>query len=246
MTKPKLKLKFFGIEDKTIQLKRNILIYNVLSSNFDVEFILDNKKTPDVLIYSWHYGQYEFLDYDCIRIFFGTEHFFPCALFADYKITNRSAIKSDIFCHLEMPWLEGFEDFLKGKNSKFMIDKEFEKSQFCNFIYSNKYSKKRNDFISTMLKRYSNKIHCWGRYKRNIKQLQVGNEEITNNIDTIEIMKHYKFTICFENSSIYHSFSEKTGHALRARSIPIYWGGEQIYDFVKAEAFINAKDFKTQ
>ena len=84
-----------------------------------------------------------------------------------------------------------------------------------------------------------------GRYRNNIKTLQTPDGEIKFNSDTSTMMRPYKFTLAFENSSRYDSFSEKVTNALRARSVPIYWGGDAIYDFVKKEAFINAKDFNS-
>ena len=94
-----------------------------------------------------------------------------------------------------------------------------------------------------MLVKFGDEVHSWGRYRRNIESLTIGNETLENMSDNIEIMKYYKFTICFENSSMERSFSEKKIYALRAGSVPIYRVGSDIYKYIKKEAFIDANDF---
>ena len=187
----------------------------------------------------------DWLQYDCVRIFTASEHFFPFTLFSDINITNKMFSKNELYYNSEIPWNIGLEEFIKGKKKDFIVSKDTPKTEFANFIYSNKNAKKRNVFLDKMFKRFGNKVHSWGRYRNNIKTLQTPDGEIKFDSDTSTMMRPYKFTLAFENSSRYDSFSEKVTNALRARSVPIYWGGDAIYDFVKKEAFINAKDFNS-
>lgn len=225
--------------------QKDTFLYKSISQKYNIKIV--NQK-PDIIIGGW--ATNNFYKHDAKYIFMGSEHYFPNGLFADYRIHNKykSLGKNDFYCADGFP-IDEYENFIKGEKKNLFFGKKVKKTQFCNFIFSNKYSKKRNDFILKMLKRYGNDIHCWGRYKNNIKELKVNNKIVISekqhyDIPPREIMSHYKFSICFENSSAYHSFSEKVPNALRAGSIPIYWGGEAIYKFVKRGAFIDANDFK--
>ena len=233
--KQKIKIKTvgFGIETKAVFEKS--FLYPILSSQYYVQW---EDKNPDVILYSWYNN--DFLNYDCPKIFLASEHFFPSVLFADIVISNRIDNKKEIFSNIVLLFSHDGDKVFK---SEYFIGRATEPSQFCNFIYSNRNSKTRNVFIDKMLVKFGDEVHSWGRYRRNIESLTIGNETLENMSDNIEIMKHYKFTICFENSSMERSFSEKAIYALIAGSVPIYWGGSDIYKYIKKEAFIDANDF---
>jgi hypothetical protein len=60
-----------------------------------------------------------------------------------------------------------------------------------------------------------------------------------------EVLKKYKFTLCYENmENIDGYITEKIFDCFYANTVPIYWGGNNILDYVPAECFINRKSFK--
>ena len=229
-----IKLHFIGYQGSTTDLLDDFIYKSFCMLYKNV--VLDDKN-PDVVIFGCFNS--EWLKYDCLRIFTGTEHFFPSSLFSDIMITSRSFNKNDLYYNSTV----FVQEMIQFKQNKYKIPKIMDKRSFCNFIYGNKNAKIRNKFFEKMLNRFGDKLHSWGKHKTNIKKLKTSGGVITSDTDTTSIMKHYKFSICFENSSNYDSFSEKVPHALCGRSLPIYWGGDAIYNFIKKQAFINAKDF---
>ena len=59
-----------------------------------------------------------------------------------------------------------------------------------------------------------------------------------------ETLKKYRFSICFENASSTNGYiSEKIFDSMFSGCIPIYWGAEDICDFVPATTFIDMRRF---
>ena len=61
----------------------------------------------------------------------------------------------------------------------------------------------------------------------------------------IDLLKQYKFTICYENLAQEGFYSEKIIHCFLSGSIPIYYGPKDINKYVPKNAFINVRDFKS-
>lgn len=80
----------------------------------------------------------------------------------------------------------------------------------------------------------------WGKDKRDwVKDIWKGAVKSKN-----EVLKNYKFTLCFENSYGYSGYiTEKIFDAFAAGSVPIYYGANNITDFVPKEAFIDYREF---
>ena len=104
----------------------------------------------------------------------------------------------------------------------------------------------------------------WDRYKfsgfisrvfNNIAFIRNGYIKLTNKKyisykgqveDKQETMKNYKFSICYENVQNATGYiSEKIFDSFFARCIPIYWGAENICDYIPQECFIDKRKFIT-
>ena len=60
-------------------------------------------------------------------------------------------------------------------------------------------------------------------------------------------MPNYKFSICYENVRDVPGYvTEKIFDSMRSGCVPIYWGANNITDYVDAEAFIDRRKFKTE
>lgn len=61
--------------------------------------------------------------------------------------------------------------------------------------------------------------------------------------DKIEILQHYKFTLCFENIEMPGYVTEKMIHAIQAASIPVYWGAPNVAEIIPPNLFVDASKF---
>ncbi|MBS0625302.1 MAG: hypothetical protein JSS32_04560 [Verrucomicrobia bacterium] len=64
--------------------------------------------------------------------------------------------------------------------------------------------------------------------------------------DKIETIKNYRFSICYENSKGLRGYvTEKIFDCFAAGNVPIYWGAENITDYVPADCFIDRRKFSS-
>lgn len=123
--------------------------------------------------------------------------------------------------------------------------------KFCNFVYANATGGKgahlRVDFCNA-LSTYK-RVDCPGRVLNNMPRSAIsprykGRTGIASNWLTgkLEFISHYKFTIAFENASMLGWSTEKLIHPLLMRSIPIYWGNNEVGEYFNPEAFVYCSD----
>ena len=61
-----------------------------------------------------------------------------------------------------------------------------------------------------------------------------------------EVMPNYRFSLCYENVRDVPGYvTEKIFDSMRCGCVPIYWGANNIVDYVDAEAFIDRRRFKS-
>lgn len=106
------------------------------------------------------------------------------------------------------------------------------KTKFCNFIYS-RCVDPRNSFFNSLSKYKS--IDSGGGCLNNLGY------KIPNKV---QFIKDYKFTIAFENSSLWNNIvpgytTEKIFEPMIVNSIPIYWGNPLIHFDFNQKSFIN-------
>jgi len=112
------------------------------------------------------------------------------------------------------------------------------KQYFCAFITSNcsgffKGVKMRLDFFKLLEKR-TGRVHSLGKCLNNFPS-----ESIEK--DNINILKPYKFCICFENEDRYNS--EKIIYPIIANCIPIYYGSSIYRKFFNPKRIIDVNDY---
>lgn len=65
-------------------------------------------------------------------------------------------------------------------------------------------------------------------------------------VSKIEVLKKYKFSICYENArDIPGYITEKIQHCFFAGCVPIYWGANNITDYIPGNCFIDKRDFNS-
>ena len=132
--------------------------------------------------------------------------------------------------------------YLHIKNKDFTLERKksllLKKNKFCAAVISNYRSsdKFRIKFINE-LNKYK-KVDMGGKFMNNI------GAPIKNKI---KFLSSYKFSIAMENSEGQGYVSEKILDSLLAGTIPIYYGGYMIDEFINPKTFIlikNEKDMK--
>lgn len=64
--------------------------------------------------------------------------------------------------------------------------------------------------------------------------------------DKLETYSNYKFAVCYENARDLTGYiSEKIFDCLFSGCIPIYWGADNISDFIPSNCFIDKRDFES-
>ncbi len=65
--------------------------------------------------------------------------------------------------------------------------------------------------------------------------------------EKIDVMKNYKFSICFENTKEINGYiTEKIFSCFGAGCVPIYWGASNIDQFIPKECYIDYRDFTSR
>jgi hypothetical protein len=213
------------IKDIT-KLLENTFIFNFTSNN------------PDYLVYDvFNCDQLDYKYNNAIKIAFYTENIIPDFNFADYSIgfhninyLDRYFRKTTLIWVFQKRYLNIKNKFFEKKRRKAYKSKT--RKKFCAAVISNyKTSDKfRIKFINELSK-YKN-VDMGGKYKNNVGKIK----------DKIKFLSHYKFSIAMENSEGQGYISEKILDSFMAGTIPIYYGGYTIDEFINPKSFILIKN----
>lgn len=209
----------------------NNLIINILKKHYKVE----RSDHPDYIFYS-EGSRGEFLNHDCIKIFYSFENVKPNFNLCDYAITMFDMEYEDR--HLRVPpffadprAIEGYTGALTKHN--FTEEDLRKKEGFCAFVTSNAFvaAPEREQFFRLLSDKYK-KVDSGGRDFNNIGYRVK---------DKQEFLSKYKFSLAFENAKYY--VTEKIVDAFGAGTIPIYWGDPNIGRDFNTKAFINCHEY---
>jgi alpha(1,3/1,4) fucosyltransferase len=232
--------------------------YHLLSTKYSVE-ISDN---PDILFFSVDYNHAHERDRfsRCKKIFFTGENVRPnfddpesiicsrysigkcdAAISFDYNDDNRNyrfplwAFYTDWFgvgynSNRDPSYLVPVGNLIRRNiNHKTSV-----RTQFCNFLFSNNSGKRIS--ILDAIQGYRDVI-CAGNLRRNTNFSVAGRGD---QVDKINFLSDFKFTIAAENSKYDGYVTEKILHPLSVCSIPIYWGSDRVIEDFNEKAIINA------
>ena len=215
--------------------KDDNLFYNVLRAHFNVVLSDD----PDYLIFCDH-GRHIHRVHNCVKINFCNEAYAPDWSECDYALTCRYL---DDPRHLRLPLY-----LFYGEASDLQKDPEemerlmASKTKFCSFIVSNggkRKTQKRVDFFRRLCE--YKRVDSGGRYLNNI------GGPISGGVGgKFEFLKPYKFNLAFENASVPGYTTEKLFEAMRARTVPIYWGNPRVAEEFNPKSFLNYHDFPSE
>ena len=192
---------------------------------------------PDFIIYS-NYGHIHRL-HNCVKIYYTEECWSPNFSKCDYAL---SFDYTDNERHYRLPNYVGMtEPSSLSKHAEDAHKILREKTKFCAFMvgYADSSVKKRTDFFYKLSK--YKKVDSAGRGLNNI-----GGPNPWGNDKKIELLKSYKFHICFENNAKLGYTSEKLVNAMQAQTIPLYWGDPLVNKNFNPDSFLNLADFKSE
>jgi hypothetical protein len=91
--------------------------------------------------------------------------------------------------------------------------------------------------------RWNKPVTLWQRHLPFLTKKYSSYKGTSNN--KIETLSKYKFTLAYENMNEANGYiTEKIFDALIAKTVPIYWGAENIEEYVNPKAFIDRRIFK--
>jgi hypothetical protein len=226
--------------------KKILYLYFVDNHNYHINFIkriLQSKyiikispNNPDYLIYNVFHCKHLNKNYsNTIKIAIYTENQIPDFNIADYAISHAHINYLDRHFTYQRYFFNKLLLFNKYyRKARNKVLSEPTRKKFCAAVISNfkitDYF--RINFINELSK-YKN-VDMAGKYKNN-----VGN--IT---DKIEFLYSYKFSIAMENTEGDGYISEKIIDSFLSGTIPIYYGGYLLDEFINPKSFILIKGNK--
>lgn len=235
----------------------NNYFYHLLSTKYNVKI---DTEDPDFIFFSVDFARKRERDrYTCPKIFFTGESVSPnFDSFDSIEMQNHAATYSIGKCdfafsfdfnddprHYRLPlWVMYIDWFGKSGygNPKYLLpfdeldDNVFlnqKKKKFCATIFSNPEALRMDAMHKLSTYRI---VHGYGA--------RFGNGSgFDGEYKKYEILKDYKFSLCFENRSREGYYTEKLFHAKTAGNVPIYWGDKRVCEDFNDKGFINYANF---
>ena len=238
-------------------IKTDNYFFNLLRTRYDICIDEDN---PDILFFSVDYAKRRerdrYKNSKCKKIFFTGENVRPNFDSEDsIEYKNYSIGKADIAFTFDYSddsrnyrfplwafytnWFN--RDYIPERDPAYLVDTRCfvkrqnfsRKDHFCNFLFSNPSGERMK--ILSYIRKYS-PVHCPGRLMNNCSPIGGRGDQI----EKINFISRFKFTIAAENSQHDGYTTEKLIHPLSVGSIPIYWGSERVEEEFNEKSFINA------
>ena len=207
---------------------------NYLVELLKTRYTLEITDKPDFLIYSVFGNEHRKLN--CTKIFFTGENVRPNFAECDYSfsfdfIDNPKSYRLPLYA-----WWAPATALIKPPNldAKKILN---EKKRFCNFIYGNPNATKRIAFMQKLSK--YKQVDSAGTFMNNVGR-------IVTEMEKVEFIKDYKFTIAFENTEYPGYTTEKLVQPMLVYSLPIYCGNPLIGKDFNTNSFVNYSDFASE
>lgn len=111
------------------------------------------------------------------------------------------------------------------------------KKKFCIFINSNNNAWQRIDFCSKLMS--YKKVDCYAGVLKNCEGFtpRYWTHEFLN------LVRQYKFMICFENSDVDGYITEKPANAYLGDTVPIYWGNRNSNKILNVNSLVYLEEY---
>lgn len=231
----------------------NIFLW-ILKKHFNI--IIDDKN-PDVLFYSLYYNRH--LEYkNCLKIYVNSEpiSYNHLEMYdnnfrhkvsindADYIITSyQSNIEKNYYMPIFLLWLyhniyvtQKVESFESLTNYRKVTDRP----NFCAFLHNNNVPERRRK-VFEKLSNYKH-IHTKNR-DLNFGGFTSEKIEAFKNFKFSFAMQNHYYTENFENCDAPGLIDEKVIESLISGTIPLYYGNENVGDYLNSDAILNYHNF---
>lgn len=187
--------------------------------------------TPDILLVGC-YGQEKITTGNAVKVGYYTENLAPDLVNFDFffgceysQYVNDPRYCKRIFGPLQKDLFGGCSDPELALRSK---------SRFCSFVYSTRVPHRERFFDA--LSSYK-PISAPGKSRHNCSDLSK-RENANWREEKFNYLRSFKFTVSFENSRRVGYLTEKLYDALRADTVPIYWGDPCLDEILNRDALI--------
>jgi hypothetical protein len=229
-------------------IKNDNYFYHLLNAKYDI--IIDVKQ-PDLVFMSCYGTEKDrYKDHNCHKIFFtGENRGLQCVVNGtwssinydyDLTLTFEPTGQKNFYLPLivlfinwfniphkddrDISWLADIDDLKNPARQP--------KTRSCCFLARNPNARERVEFCKEAMKYF--RVDCPGLVLNNCPPIGGRGDQIHK----INFLKKYKLNIAFENSKASGYFTEKLLHAVACKCVPIYWGANNVLDYVNAENFI--------
>lgn len=144
------------------------------------------------------------------------------------KFTNKSNKTVNTPLFIAYIYSNNYLNLLQNQTPRILVPRK----NICAVI-SNSNCPKRNYFLDKLQKIV--RIDYAGNFRNNTPKIQGS----YNSDEILNFYSQYKFVICLENTKQETYITEKIINGFLAKTIPIYWGSDNIYDYFNKERFIN-------
>ena len=144
------------------------------------------------------------------------------------KFTNKSIKTINTPLFISYIYSNNYLHLLQNPSPRVLVPKK----NICAVI-SNSNCPKRNYFLDKLQKIV--RIDYAGNFRNNTPKIPGA----YNSNEILNFYSQYKFVICLENTKQETYITEKIINGFLARTIPINWGSDNIYDYFNKERFIN-------
>ena len=215
--------------------KTDNTIYNLLKKRYEIE-IADN---PDYIIISANGKPYEYMKYDCVRIFYSGEEIVPDFNLFDYAIGFDDINFGDRYIRFPFCYF-GIENKklsfdLNREEAKRILEK---KDIFCNLIYWEDSIGNFRSKLFNAINKYKS-VNSYGRLLNN-----VGGNGISYT-EKYKILRRSKFTIAVEGCNYKGITTEKIFQPFEVHSVPIFYGNTDIEKDFSPCSFINCHKYSS-
>jgi hypothetical protein len=152
---------------------------------------------------------------------------------------NYPDISKVIYYPFTFHHLHSFKNVHYVLNRHLYFKKE-NKKKFCLFIGSNDRAWQRMDFFKK-LSEYKH-IDSKGGVFQNSERMSYPHYSPK----FLDIIREYKFMICFENSDCDGYATEKITNAYLGDTIPIYWGNKRFYNYLNKKSLVLLEEYNEE
>ena len=217
---------------------------NFLLDKLTQRYQIIDKGTPEYLICSiFGVGFYEYVKYDCPRIFFSGENYSPDFNLVDYAMSFNRMNYTDRYLYVPEFYVDVRKllhrlDNRPSYNEALALIRS--KPEFCNFIYGDsKCCDERRDLFHLLNER--KRVSSAGKWMNNMDNGFVADMLSTK----AGFQRKCRFTIAVESYPHPGFITEKLTDAFLANTIPIYYGAQDVCEIFNEEAFIDVRKYDT-